>query len=137
MKYYLIFERATPGCCCVYPTYIVEKEEVAKDFCKEYPHFYYNEQFIDCSEDVVKCSKDEQHDVNSFIKGLYYDVKCPYCGKSHFQVGHSMTTAMYNPIVVKDGQVITNDFNVSTTEFLCLECGMMFKTVNGKVMKYE
>ena len=74
--------------------------------------------------------KEMSFDVNSYSTGLYSDIKCPYCGKSHFRVGGSITTAMYCPTIIKDGKVVSVDGNTSTTEFYCLECEKTFKQVS-------
>ena len=42
---------------------------------------------------------------------------------------------MYCPTIVKDGKVVSKDNNISTTEYLCLECGKTFKVVNGEVKR--
>lgn len=53
-------------------------------------------------------------------------IVCPYCEKSYFQQGATMTTAVYYPPVWKDGVNINPDRNVSTTTCYCLECGNRF-----------
>ena len=143
MKYYLIFESTgNPRTKMINPTYIVERESTAKSFCKEFSKFYYEER-----EDGVYCTttlgdsitKIEHSDFLcgfDFVgKGLYNDIECPYCGAKHYKVGGSSTTAMYCPIIVEDGKIVSKDRNICTTEYHCLDCGKTFKTVNGKVEK--
>ena len=58
---------------------------------------------------------------------------CPYCGKSHFTMGPTISTCLYSPTVVKEGKVISKDPNSHTTQCHCLECDKDFLIVNGKV----
>ena len=48
--------------------------------------------------------------------------KCPHCGKSHFVINYCITTAMYCPVVIKDGKVVSEDTNKTTSHCTCLEC---------------
>lgn len=143
MKYYLIFEfTGSPTTKRNRPTYIVERESTAKSFCKEFSNFYYEER-----EDDVYCTttlgdsifKIEHSDfcgeITPHSHDLFADIECPYCGAKHYKVGGSSSTAMYCPIIVEDGKVVSKDRNIYTTEYHCLDCGKTFKSVNGKVEK--
>ena len=56
-------------------------------------------------------------------------INCPKCGKSHYQVGSTTTTAMYTPTIVQNGTVVSKDRNYYTTDCICLECGNVFKII--------
>lgn len=159
MKYYLIFKHTgSPHTKSIYPSYIVERESTAINFCKEYSEFYYEERedghYIlatsglstigdsielakpaDINTPTFKTLENNIYDVNPLSKGLFDDIKCPHCGASYFQVGRSSSTAMYCPTIVKDGKVVSKDRNIYTTEYYCLECGKTFKVVNGEVKR--
>lgn len=53
-------------------------------------------------------------------------IKCPYCGKSHYEEGFSTRTAMYFTPIIKDGVNINEDRNITTTRCKCLECNKYF-----------
>ena len=57
------------------------------------------------------------------------DIKCPYCGKCYYSEDYNMSTAMYTPVIIKDGKVVSEDRNIHTTQCTCLECGEKFKIV--------
>ncbi len=63
--------------------------------------------------------------------GLYDNIKCPYCGASHYTLGTTIVSCVYYPPVVQDGRMIVNDHNYSRTECNCLECGRVFHIVSG------
>lgn len=56
-------------------------------------------------------------------------IKCPNCGCSHYMVNYSTSTAMYSPIVWKDGEIISEDNNYHTDVCSCLECGYDFDII--------
>lgn len=62
------------------------------------------------------------------------DIKCPFCKKSFYIPGPSVTTAVYYPPIIKDGVNINPDRNTSTTTCECLECHNFFyiKECGGK-----
>jgi len=137
MKYYLIFKHTgNPRTKAIYPSYIVEHKNIAIDFCKEYHEFYYEER-DDGSYITTTPAISSVADINPLSRGLENETKCPYCGARHFIIGGGMCTAMYCPTIMKDGKVISEDHNIYTQEYECLECHKRFKSVNGKVMKYE
>ena len=138
MKFYLIFEASQPGTKRTRPTFIVWDKAVAKAICKEFHCFYYEERETESESDTLTYIEHSDYfggNITPFSKGLFSDISCPHCGAKHFIVGGSSSTAMYCPTIVKDGKVISEDRNISTTEYRCLECGKTFKTVNGKVEK--
>lgn len=52
--------------------------------------------------------------------------KCPHCGESYYmQCYQSNILLMYYPIY-KDGRIINDNPNKTTTYCTCLECGMDF-----------
>lgn len=53
-------------------------------------------------------------------------IYCPKCGKSYYQEKYSVSTAMYSPIVIKDGEIISEDPNYHTTYCTCCACGIDF-----------
>lgn len=56
-------------------------------------------------------------------------VKCPHCGKSHYQVDNAKTTTLSMPTIVRDGHVVPQpDINRTTYSCTCLECGKQFET---------
>lgn len=55
---------------------------------------------------------------------------CPNCGKSHYRVNYSDTTAMYYTPVYKDGKLVSKDTNITTDHCTCLECGTNFTLTN-------
>ncbi len=61
--------------------------------------------------------------------------RCPYCNESYYTEKYTMSTAMYCPTVIKDGNVISNNYNIHTTVCQCLSCYKEFFIRNGKVEK--
>lgn len=55
-----------------------------------------------------------------------FNILCPHCGKSHYMVRYTTTTAMYFPVIMKDGVNINPDRNISTTYCECIACGTHF-----------
>ena len=66
-------------------------------------------------------------------------VNCPYCNKSYYQENYHVSTAMYSPVVVKDGEIISHDPNYHTTHCTCLNCGHTFRirTHEGETVVLE
>ena len=57
-----------------------------------------------------------------------FNILCPHCGKSHYIVRYTTTTAMYFPVIIKDG-INTNtnpDRNITTTHCECMSCSTLF-----------
>ena len=54
------------------------------------------------------------------------EIKCPTCGASYYQERYTVSTALYSPVVYKDGEIISRDPNWHTTYCLCLNCGADF-----------
>lgn len=68
-------------------------------------------------------------DLNSLFKpkSLYDDIACPYCGAKHFEIGHTTSTAVYIPVIVKDGKLTDpGTHNHSSTDCHCYACGKDF-----------
>lgn len=53
-------------------------------------------------------------------------IRCPECGESYYMEDYSTTTALYCPDVYKDGKLVSQDQNKSTTHCTCLHCGNRF-----------
>ena len=125
MKYFEIREKLGENLSNL--KFIVERESTAKDICKRYPNLMYEEyddgQYIFSTAAYSTILGDDSTDKSS---AMYKDIKCPNCGASHFRVNSSWSTAMYCPVIVKDGQVISKDHNIITAEYECLECGKIF-----------
>lgn len=55
-----------------------------------------------------------------------FNILCPHCGKSNYMVRYTTTTAMYFPIIMKDGVNVNPDRNISTTHCQCMSCSTFF-----------
>ncbi len=66
-------------------------------------------------------------------------IKCPKCGESYYAEKYSTCTAMYFPVIMKDGVNINPDRNISTTHCECIACGAMFSVTkrNGAIESVE
>ena len=53
-------------------------------------------------------------------------INCPHCGASHYVYHYSMTTALGWQQEYKDGMLINNNPNVSTSYCTCCECNHDF-----------
>ena len=53
-------------------------------------------------------------------------IRCPECGQSYYQENYKISSALYCPTVYKDGKIVSNDHNKSTTACTCLNCGKAF-----------
>lgn len=53
---------------------------------------------------------------------MNHDIRCPYCGESYYMENYTASTAMYAPMVWKDGELISTDPNYHTTYCTCLNC---------------
>ena len=49
--------------------------------------------------------------------------RCPNCGDSHFTVFDSVSTCVYYPPIIKNGENINPDRNTRTYSVKCLQCG--------------
>lgn len=65
------------------------------------------------------------------------DLKCPYCGKCHAQYHYSTSTCMGWATIIKDGQVVSQNPNIQTSYYTCLECRHKFSVQEqyGEVIK--
>lgn len=61
-------------------------------------------------------------DVNPLSKGLYDDIRCPFCGAKHFTINYTTSTLVHSPVVVTDGQAEIIGGNKTTTHCTCLNC---------------
>ena len=52
--------------------------------------------------------------------------RCPYCNESYYQHRYSTKTAIYYPVIIKDGININPDRNITTCYCSCLNCGRDF-----------
>ena len=71
------------------------------------------------------------------IKDNYF--VCPHCGQSYFTMGLTFTTATYYAPVYKDGVNINPDRNITTTEYMCCNCGKQYivKTQLGEIIEIK
>lgn len=53
-------------------------------------------------------------------------IRCPSCGNSYYAIRYTTSTAMYSPIIVKDGIIMNNDPNYHTYHCQCIACGKFF-----------
>lgn len=67
----------------------------------------------------------------------YSKIKYPYCDKSYFKEGLSITTLSYYPPIYKDSVNINPDRNISTTTCHCLNCGKEFYIRGNATNGYE
>lgn len=64
--------------------------------------------------------------IQSSLKGITSDIKCPHCGVSYYTEMYSTSTAVYYPPIYKDGININPNLNKTTRHCKCLECGKEF-----------
>ena len=69
----------------------------------------------------------------------YLDIRCPKCNQSYFTIRYSTSTAMWSPIIVKDGKVISSNPNYETHHCQCIACGAFFDVTehNGVIESIE
>lgn len=69
----------------------------------------------------------------------YLDIKCCKCGASYFTIRYSTSTAMWSPIIIKDGKVISSNPNYETHHCQCIACGAFFDVTehNGVIESIE
>ena len=58
---------------------------------------------------------------------------CPYCGESYYRENYSTTTAMYWTPVYKNGVLINENPNTTTTYCTCCNCGNSFAYTNKDI----
>ena len=133
MKYFYIFPKGhvieekngvttVLGSAC--PSYIVEHEEIAIEFCKEHPDFEYEARGSDTATvSIVHATGSASLEG----KNAYGDVVCPFCGAKHFMVLGGIIPAVYKPTVIKDGKIISDGVVKGTTVYECLECHKQFQ----------
>lgn len=63
--------------------------------------------------------------------------KCPYCGESYYAENYSTTTAMYWAPIYKNGVLINENPNTTTTHCTCCNCGKSFSYTNKKYEKMQ
>lgn len=56
--------------------------------------------------------------------------KCPYCGESYYAENYSTTTAMGWIPIYKNGVLINDNPNITTTHCTCRNCGKSFSYTN-------
>ncbi len=62
-------------------------------------------------------------------------IHCPCCGSTTYWQMYSVATAMYSPILIKDGEPIVTDMNYYSDIYTCDACGAQFKATrhNGEI----
>ena len=63
--------------------------------------------------------------------------KCPYCGESYYAENYSTTTAMYWTPIFKNGVLINENPNITTTYCTCCNCGKSFSYTNKEYSKMQ
>lgn len=56
--------------------------------------------------------------------------QCPYCGESYYAENYSTTTAMYWAPIYRNGVLINENPNTTTTYCTCCNCGKSFSYTN-------
>lgn len=85
---------------------------------------------LDLKQDVLNAVVESK--LLQAINCIYHPVeelhsaKCPHCGESYYMENYTTTTAMYFPLVYKNGVNINPDRNKSTTYCTCMNCGKDF-----------
>ena len=120
--------------------------------CKNYEEYKQTFSDIDC-EDEIEITEEQFYIVKNFFnkqepkeiiidqqplvdnccaegKGLHDGIKCPYCGECYYREDYSTSTCMYCPPIIKDGKLISDDANTTTTHCHCLNCGEDFSIVH-------
>lgn len=69
----------------------------------------------------------------------YLDIRCPKCNESYYTIRYSTSTAMWSPIIIKDGKVISSNPNYETHHCQCIACGAFFDATehNGVIESVE
>ena len=62
---------------------------------------------------------------------------CPYCGESYYAENYSTTTAMYWAPIYKNGVLINENPNTTTTYCTCCNCGKSFSYSNKEYSKMQ
>ena len=62
---------------------------------------------------------------------------CPYCGESYYAENYSTTTAMYWAPIFKNGVLINENPNTTTTHCTCCNCGKSFSYTNKERSKMQ
>lgn len=79
------------------------------------------------NETTCELSVDHLMNMVESAGSIYDNIKCPKCGEKYFEVGSSYCTAVYYPIIIKDGVNINPDRNKSVTTYTCCECGHIWE----------
>ena len=117
MKYYVIYGIVGENLSKV--MFATENRFIAEDFCKKYD-CYFREEYTDESSFISLTNVVDNCVVES--ESLYSQVACPYCGQSYFIVHGAMSTAVFNPTIIKDGAVVHNNTNDYIENCTCLNC---------------
>jgi len=64
-------------------------------------------------------------------------VKCPRCGESYYQEDYSTCTCIGWAPIYKNGVLINENPNVSTTHCTCLNCGNHFTYSNKDTTTHQ
>ena len=62
---------------------------------------------------------------------------CPYCGESYYAENYSTTTAMYWAPIFKNGVLMNENPNTTTTYCTCCNCGKSFSYSNKEYSKMQ
>lgn len=62
---------------------------------------------------------------------------CPYCGESYYAENYSTTTAMYWAPIYKNGVLMNENPNTTTTHCTCCNCGNSFSYTNKEYSKLQ
>ena len=62
---------------------------------------------------------------------------CPHCGESYYAENYSTTTAMYWAPIFKNGVLINENPNITTTHCTCCNCGKSFSYTNKEHSKMQ
>lgn len=62
---------------------------------------------------------------------------CPYCGESYYAENYSTTTAMYWAPIYKNGVLMNENPNTTTTHCTCCNCGKSFSYTNKEYSQMQ
>ena len=66
-----------------------------------------------------------------------HPIRCPHCKISYYAENYVTSTAMYSPMVYRNGKMVSEDPNIHTHYCTCLNCGenFTFSIRAGKLYK--
>lgn len=64
-------------------------------------------------------------------------IVCPKCGESYYAENYSVTTAMAWTPIYKNGVLINEDPNTTTTHCTCCNCGNSFSYTNKEYSQMQ